>query len=103
MKLIRLTALFAIAFTFLFSLSSCEKDAETKKVNNFSKTDIALTGAQETPPNPSTGTGSMNVSYTKGSKVLTYSVSWQNLTDTIVGIHIHGLAPAGFGRRGTAG
>jgi CHRD domain len=96
MKLIRLAVLSSLFFAVLFSLGSCEKDAETKKVTQYSKTGIAMTGAKETPANPSTGTGSLDVSYNKASKILTYKVTWQDLSDTITLMHIHGLAPAGY-------
>ncbi len=96
MKLLRLTVFSFLFVSVIFSMTSCEKDAEKKKTNEFSRTAIALTGAQETPPNASTASGSMDVLYTKGSKVLSYKVKWENLSDTIVGIHIHGQAPTGF-------
>lgn len=55
-----------------------------------------MSGAQETPPNPSTATGSMDVSYSKAIKVLSYKVTWSGLTDSVLLMHIHGLAPIGY-------
>ena len=56
-----------------------------------------MTGAQENnPANVSTALGNLDVYYAKNSKILSYKFTWQGLTDTIIGIHIHGLAPVGF-------
>ena len=75
---------------------SCEKDAERKKTQEYLKSGIPMTGAQEAPVTPSTGLGSLDVYYAKNSKILSYKVTWQGLADTIVGMHIHGLATAGY-------
>ena len=37
----------------------------------------------------------MDISYNKTSKVLTYTVTWKDLTGNPVGSHIHGEAPRG--------
>jgi len=55
-----------------------------------------MTGAQETPATPSAAQGSLDVTYNKGSRTLTYKFTWSGLADTITGIHIHGLAPTGY-------
>lgn len=96
MQFPKLTAFLSSVFILTTVLVSCEKDAEKNKVSEFVKTDIAMTGAQETPGNPSPATGSLDVYYHKGNKVLNYTFRWSGLTDTIVGIHIHGLAPTGY-------
>ena len=96
MQLLRLTALSTILFVTAFAFSSCEKDAERKKTVEYVKSGIAMTGAQETPANPSTALGTLDVYYAKNSKILSYKVTWQGLADTIVGMHIHGLAPSGY-------
>ena len=49
MKLIKLTALPLFMVASLFMISSCESDAELKRTSDYSKTGIAMTGAQETP------------------------------------------------------
>lgn len=95
MKL-KLTALTSLLFVLVLGMTSCEKNAEKKKTTDFSKNDIPLTGAQETPATPTTALGSMDVSYSKETKTLTYTVRWSGLTDSVMLMHIHGLAPTGF-------
>lgn len=96
MKLLKLTALTSLMFALLVGMSSCEKNAEKKKTTDYEKKDIPLTGAQETPPNASPALGSMDVFYSKETRILTYTVRWSGLTDSVSLMHIHGLAPTGF-------
>lgn len=96
MQLPKLTAFSSLVFFIAMGLVSCEKDAEKDKVAEYLKTEIAMTGAQETPANASPATGSLDVYYHKGNRVLNYTFRWSGLSDTIVGIHIHGLAPSGY-------
>jgi hypothetical protein len=97
MQLLKLTVISFVLFATLITLGSCEKDAERKKVVEYVKTGIPMTGAQEAAPfNVSPAIGTLDVYYSKNSKVLSYKVTWQGLTDTIVGMHIHGQAPIGY-------
>ncbi len=96
MKLIKLTALTSLLFVFVFGMTSCEKNAEKKKTTDYEKKGIILTGAQETPAVPSTALGTMDVFYTRDTRILTWSVTWSGLTGPVAAMHIHGLAPAGF-------
>ena len=96
MKLIKLTALTSLLFVFIFGISSCEKNAEKKKTTDYQKNGIALTGAQETPANPSTALGTMNVFYSKETRILDWSVTWTGLTGPVAAMHIHRPAPVGF-------
>jgi hypothetical protein len=96
MQPIKQTALSLLVLAFILSFSSCEKDSEKDKVTLYSKSGIVMSGGQETPPNPSTAVGSMDVSYSKAAKVLSYKVTWSGLTDSVLLMHIHGLAPTGF-------
>jgi hypothetical protein len=96
MKLIKLTALTSLLFVFVFGMTSCEKNAEKKKTTDYEKKGIILTGAQETPANISTALGTMDVFYTKETRILTWSVTWSGLTGPVAAMHIHGLAPSGF-------
>jgi len=96
MQRIKLTALSLILVAVAIGIASCEKDAERKKSVEYMKSGIPMTGANETPPNPSAALGTLDVYYAKNSKILSYKVTWQGLADTIVGMHIHGLAPAGY-------
>ena len=94
MKSIKTTALLSLFLSFI--LIACEKEAEVKKVNVYSKNGIIMSGAQEVPANPSTGTGTIDVIYDKRTKVLTYSIKFSGLTGNATAAHIHGLAPFGF-------
>ncbi len=92
----KLTALPLFLVASLFMISSCESDDELKRTSDYSKTGIALTGAQETPAVTSSALGTMDVSYTRSSKILTYTINWSGLTGAVTAAHIHGLAPTGF-------
>lgn len=96
MKLIKLTAL-PLALFAMLALSSCEPDAELKKTTDYSKTGIALTGAQVSPVvSPSAALGTMDVSYSKETRILTYNINWTGLAGNVTAMHLHGLAPTGY-------
>jgi hypothetical protein len=96
MKLIKLTAFGLLLFSSIMLFTSCETDAELKKTTDFSKTGIILSSAQEIPANSSTALGSMDVFYTRETRILTYSVSWTGLTGAVTAMHIHGLGSPGY-------
>ncbi len=96
MKLIKQAAFPIFVFLIMLGLTSCESDQELKKTTDYSRKNIALTGAQETPATPSTALGSMDVSYSKETKILNWSVNWSGLTGPVSLMHIHGQAPVGF-------
>lgn len=96
MKLFRLTAFSLVTVTAFLFLVSCETDGELKKTTDFSKSDIPMTGAQETPANTSTALGKLTVFYTRETRILSYSISWSGLAGNPTGMHIHGLAPTGY-------
>ena len=96
MKLFKLTALSLLLFGFAVGITSCVKNDETKKVTNYQKSGIVLSGAQETPVVPSTSLGTMDVFYSKETRILTYTVRWSGLSDSVLLMHIHGLGPTGF-------
>lgn len=96
MNKIKLTALPIIIFSAIIVLGSCRRD-DIESESTYSRTGIVMSGAQENNPlNTSTAIGSMDVSYSKLSRTLTYKVSWSGLTDSVSLMHIHGLAPTGF-------
>ena len=68
MKWIKLTAYSLFLFAFVFSIASCEKEDEKKKQTDYSRGNIVMSGAQETPANPSPATGTMYVFYSKTTK-----------------------------------
>lgn len=96
MKLIKLSALSTLLIVLVSGISSCEKAAEEKKVTDYVKNGIVMNGAQETPAVPSTALGSMDVFYSKDTRILTYKVTWSGLSDSLSLMHIHGLGPTGF-------
>jgi CHRD domain len=96
MRLIKLTAFSSLILAGALSLSSCEREAEEKKTFLYEKKGIVMSGAQETPAVASTSLGSMDVSYSKETKLLTYKVSWSGLADSVLLMHVHGLAPVSF-------
>jgi len=96
MKLLKLTASSLLLLGFVLGFSSCERDAEQKIQTDFSKSGIVLTGANETPATASTAIGSMDVYYTRETRILSYTVTWSGLTGAVTAMHIHGKAPTGF-------
>lgn len=96
MKLLNRTAFSLYACLVFFAISSCEPDTEMKKITDFSKTGIVLSGSQETPPNNATALGTMDVFYSKETRLLSYTVNWSGLTGPVAAAHIHGLAPVGY-------
>lgn len=96
MKLFSKSATTALLIALCFGLFSCEKDADKRASNEFSKTGIILGGAQETPAVTTTAAGKMDVFYSRATKTLSYTVTWSGLSGNVTGMHIHGLAPAGF-------
>ena len=103
MKLIRLTALTTLAFALLIGTSSCEKNAEKKKTTDYQKNDIPMTGAKVVPTSASPALGTLNVFYTKETRLLNYSFSWSGLSgNPSVGIGVYGPVPEGFAVSPTA-
>lgn len=74
---------------------SCKKDDNKTNTNVVSKTGVVLSGSQEFPQKTSTASGTMDYSYDKSTKMLSYTVNWSSLTGMPTGSHIHGTAPRG--------
>lgn len=89
------TILLSAAFLLMAVLPACDKDDDDDDDNIVQKSGLAISGAQEVPPTTTTASGTMDVSYDKSAKVLSYTVNWQNLTAAPTGAHIHGPAPRG--------
>jgi hypothetical protein len=96
MKLLKLTAFASILFITLLTFNSCQNDDEVAKTTDYNKTGIVMSGAQETPPVATTAIGSLDVAYSKETKMLTYKVTWSGLTGAPVAMHVHGLAPVSY-------
>jgi Cu/Zn superoxide dismutase len=56
---------------------------------------LPLSGSQESPFKTSDASGWADVSYNKTTKILSYKVTWSNLTGMPQGAHIHGTALRG--------
>lgn len=96
MRLIKLTALpFLLAALFIGS-TGCMKNADKRISREFVNTGIVLSGAQETPSVPSSAVGTMDVFYTRETRILSYNLKWSGLTGNVAAMHIHGLGPTGF-------
>lgn len=86
-----ITAVFAVAITALL-FTACKKKATpidlTKRVT------AQLSGANETPPVTSTGTGTVAIAYDPTAKIITYKTTWQlgSSTATTLNMHFHGAA-----------
>jgi CHRD domain len=63
--------------------------------NIMTKTGLPLRPDQEVPSNNSPATGTADVTYNKDTKMLTYTLSWNGLTDKPTMAHIHGVAARG--------
>ncbi len=96
MKLFRLTAFASILFAGIIGFSSCENENELKKITEFSKTGIVMSGAQETPPVTTSALGSLEVFYSRETQILNYKFTWSGLTGVPVAMHIHGRAPVSY-------
>jgi hypothetical protein len=56
---------------------------------------MAMEGSQEVPAVTTAGTGSVEYTYNKSNRTLTYKATWSNLTDSANAMHIHGLGTRG--------
>jgi hypothetical protein len=83
-----------LAATLFFALPACDKDDDDDK-NVVSKNGLAVEGNQEVPAKTTSATGTLDVSYNKMTKMLSFTINWQNLTDVPSGSHIHGPAARG--------
>jgi hypothetical protein len=65
------------------------------KYEAVAKKTITLTGAEEVPAVSPSGSGTLDVSYDKNTKTLTYSATWTGMTDSVTMMHFHGPAARG--------
>lgn len=64
----------------------------TAATEHFSAT---LKGAEETPPNATTGTGTVDATLNTGTEAFSYKVTYSGLTGPAVAAHFHGPAAPG--------
>ena len=76
-----------------FTLVACKKDCRDHKV--LTRNGLPIEASQEVPRKETKGMGSADVTYNKQTKVLTYKLTWTNLTGVPTGAHIHGPASRG--------
>jgi len=90
------TRLLISASILLCSLSACNKDDDDEtNPNVISKSGLAVSGSQEVPVKTTPATGTLDVTYDKGTKMLSFTVNYQGLSGTPTGAHIHGTAAKG--------
>ncbi len=82
-----------IALIAIVTFVACER-AEQNEV--LTKKGL-LEGSQEVPAVTTSGSGTVEYSYNKSTKSLTYKATWVNLNDSATAMHIHGLAVRGQG------
>lgn len=79
--------LVGVAAIVLVPLASANAATQTVKAE--------LTSAAETPPNTSTGTGTLTGTFDPETRKLTYDVTYANLTGSATMAHFHAPAPVG--------
>lgn len=72
-----------------FVISTSIVHAETVKLHADMK------GSNEVPPNTSPGSGTADATFDTDSKLLTWTVTYSNLTGPVMGAHFHGPVEAG--------
>jgi len=87
----KMTLLLATVLMSSLFFVSCNKDDDEVIVTSNNQ----MSGAQEVPAVTTGGTGSINVSYNKTTKMLSYTATWTGLTGAPAAMHIHGPALAG--------
>ena len=94
------TRLSFFALLLIAGLSSCSKDDEPENTDVVTKNGIPLQGSQEVPVPPAppvvtSGSGTVDISYTKSTNMLMYTATWTGLTAAASNMHFHGPAARG--------
>jgi hypothetical protein len=71
----------------------CKKHKEDQCIK--ASKGLKMSGAQEVPAKETAASGTLDVSYNKCDKMLTFTVTFKKLTAEPIGSHIHGTAPKG--------
>lgn len=87
----QLLPVFLLCTVLLLTFSGCKKDKD-EEVDNMKRVTVTLSGAQETPPVNSTGTGTAKLVFDPVLKTLNYDLSWTlgSATATTTNMHFHG-------------
>lgn len=56
---------------------------------------VQLTGAQQVPPVQTSGSGTADLTYDPGTRILTWTVTYSGLSGPVTMAHFHGPAPEG--------
>lgn len=72
----------------------CDNDDDDGVTNTYTISGTA-NGTQEVPAVTTTGTGTVSGTYNKLTKMLDYTVTWNNVKDTPSMMHFHGPADPG--------
>jgi hypothetical protein len=97
--LLRRTGLLAAALAGALTFAGCSmyssSAAPTARSMPGSTFSATLSAASEVPPNTSSGTGTLQASLNKETKVLTWKVTYSGLTGPATAGHFHGPAMPG--------
>ena len=93
MKIIKPAALFIVISAFFIS---CEKDNVVSSPVDFNSTGLPMTGAQEVPAVTTTASGTIDITYSRSTKLLSYTITWQNLSGPVAALYIHGPSQPGY-------
>ena len=93
MRLPKLTALF-LSLSIIV-LISCKSTSELEQDNIYYGT-LTMSGAQETPAVTTAATGTVEASYNKLTKTLSYKVTFSGLSGNATAAHIHGPGETGI-------
>ena len=77
--------IFLFLALFSFAIISCTDDEDEVLEANA----LPVRSSQQVPVNNSTATGTIDAKFNKSTSVLTYTVSWANLTGVHQGMHFH--------------
>ena len=89
MRLFRLAPVAAL----LLLATSCRQD--DLGVNLITKSAVVMDGTQEVPSKPGAGNGTIDYTYNRTTRTLSYTVKWNSLSGVPIAMHIHGTAPKG--------
>jgi len=80
------------AFVFMYA---CKKDKDKPNTADVYTLSANASGANESPANASTATGTLTGTYNKTTTKLTYTIAWTGLAATSSALHFHGPALPG--------
>lgn len=84
-----------ILSSFIIMSGNCNKDDNNNTNTDMYTLTANASGANESPANASTATGSLTGTYNRSSNKLTYTIAWTGLAGTPSALHFHGPALPG--------